>query len=81
MASFPEIIIILAILAVVFGLGSLAQFGKSAGKIPKEFKKGLAGPPKDPIDITPEEANKSVSIDPKPGTKSQRVEDAEIEEH
>ncbi len=80
MATLPEILIILATIAIVFGVGKLTQIGNSLGKTGKElkkgFKEGLEG--EKPIDITPtadKRANGS-----KPGQKKQSVDDANIEE-
>lgn len=77
MATLPEILIILATVAIVFGVGKLTQVGKSLGEagkdVKKGFKEGLEG--KKPIDITPP----SETEDVKAGIKKQPVDDAQIE--
>jgi len=56
LATLPEILIILATIAIVFGVGKLTQVGKNLGKVGKDlktgFKEGYHG--KEPINITPD---------------------------
>lgn len=81
MLNFPEIIIILVIIAIVFGFGKLSGIGKQIGKAGKDLKDGLKEGLSDekdkPIDITPA-LEEEETFDPKPGAKPQPVEDAEI---
>ena len=82
MSSFPEILLILAIVVIVFGVGKVSRIGSQLGKAKSEFKKGLAGDgtaERKVIDITPESEDPMASYGPKPGTRVQPVEDAEIE--
>ena len=82
MINLPEIIIIIVIIAIVFGFGKLSGIGKSIGKAGKDLKDGLKEGMSDekdkPINITPD-LGEEESFDPKPGTKKQPVEDAEID--
>lgn len=79
MVTLPEILIILATIIIVFGVGKLSQMGKTLGEtgkdVKKGFKEGYEG--KKPIDITPTAESNLEDI--KPGQKKQRVEDANIE--
>lgn len=83
MIHLPEILIVLAIVAIVFGFGKLNTIGKSVGKAGKDFKDGLkegmSTKEDGPIDITPEALASETPSDPKPGTRKQPVEDAEYE--
>lgn len=84
MSSFPEILIIVIIVVIVFGVGKVGKIGSHLGRAKTEFKKGLAGEEAQPaggravIDITPE-GEDDPSYNPKPGTRLDPVEDAEIE--
>jgi len=82
MINLPEIVIILVIVVIVFGIGKVGRIGSHLGKAKKEFKKALDGEGGDAapevIDITPE-GDEEPSHDPKPGTRRDPVEDAEIE--
>ena len=49
--GFPELMIILLIVVIIFGVGKLPQIGEGLGKAIKGFKKGLSEG--DEIDITP----------------------------
>jgi len=84
MPSVVEIVLLLVIIVLVFGLGKLNTLGKTAGKIKEEFKEGLAtGDPrvKPPaVKLDPED-NEPAFSGPKPGTRTPGMEDAEIEEH
>jgi sec-independent protein translocase protein TatA len=55
--GFPELLIVLCIVLVVFGAGKLPEIGTSLGKALRGFKKGMAEP--DEIDVTPKENKKS----------------------
>jgi len=61
--GFPELVVILLIVLVVFGAGRLPEIGTGFGKAIRGFKKGLIEP--DEIDVTP-----------KPEGVSQGVKDA-----
>lgn len=52
--GFPELIIVLVIVLVVFGAGKLPEIGSGLGKALRGFKKGMAEP--DEIDVTPRSA-------------------------
>ena len=49
--GFTELIIILFIILLIFGIGKLPEIGSGAGKAIKNFKKSLKG--EDEIDVTP----------------------------
>lgn len=55
--GFSELIIILLIVLIIFGVGKLPQIGEGLGKAIKGFKKGVSegdeGDEGDEIDITP----------------------------
>ena len=44
----PELIIILIVAMMIFGVGRLGSVGASLGKGMREFKAGLTGQPDDP---------------------------------
>ena len=49
--GFPELMVILLIVLIIFGGGKLPQIGESLGKSIKGFKKGISE--SDAIEITP----------------------------
>ncbi len=49
--GFSELLIILVIVLIIFGVGKLPQIGEGLGKAIKGFKKGVSEG--DEIDITP----------------------------
>jgi sec-independent protein translocase protein TatA len=49
--GFPELLIILVIVLVMFGANKLPEIGASMGKAIKNFKKATSEP--DEIDVTP----------------------------
>lgn len=55
--GFPELIIILVIIFIIFGAGKLPGIGEAIGKSIKNFKKSYKEP--DTIDITPSKGNKT----------------------
>ena len=59
-----EILMLLFIIALVFGIGRLPQLGEAIGKARRKHNRALEG--KDEIDITPK------------GKKPDTIEDAEI---
>jgi len=54
--GFPELIIILLIILVIFGANRLPQIGSGLGKGIKNLKKALKG--EDEIDVSPEKEKK-----------------------
>jgi sec-independent protein translocase protein TatA len=78
-----EILLIVAIVVLVFGVGKVKNIGMALGRSGKEFKKALEGdeaPKDEAIDITPDASESARSDAPKPGTRQQPIEDAEIVE-
>ncbi len=74
-----EIIVILIIVAIVFGFGKLSKISATAAKIKTNFREGLeTEKDEEPIDITPRDSDDSAKSGHKPGTKSQPVEEAEL---
>lgn len=53
--GLPEIIIILVIVLIVFGVGKLPEIGSGLGKAIRGFKKGMSEPSE--IDVTPKKDN------------------------
>lgn len=49
--GIPELIIILVLVLIVFGVGKLPEIGGGVGKAIKSFKKASSG--EDEIDVTP----------------------------
>lgn len=49
--GIPELIIILVLVLIVFGVGKLPEIGGGVGKAIKNFKKSSSGD--DEIDVTP----------------------------
>ena len=78
MPGFPELIIILVIVVILFGVGKLPKVLGQMGKGVKAFKEGVQGNPTgtededELVDVTPDEAPKA--IDEKP---EDAVEEAE----
>ena len=56
--GFPELIIILVIVLVLFGANKLPEIGAGMGKAIKNFKKATSEP--DEIDITPGKPHEDV---------------------
>jgi len=50
--GFPELLVVLLIVLVVFGAGKLPEIGSGLGKALRGFKKGMSEP--DEIDVTPQ---------------------------
>ncbi|HLF85480.1 MAG TPA: twin-arginine translocase TatA/TatE family subunit [Nitrospiria bacterium] len=61
--GMPELIIILVIILIIFGVGKLPQIGEGVGKAIKGFKKGMVEA--DAIDITPKDEKVSKEEDKK----------------
>jgi len=57
--GFPEVMVILLILVVIFGARRLPELGAGLGKGIKNFKAGITG--KDEIDVTPSEQKEEVT--------------------
>ncbi len=53
--GLPEIIIILVIVVIVFGIGKLPEIGSGLGKAIRGFKKGMSEPSE--IDVIPKKDN------------------------
>jgi sec-independent protein translocase protein TatA len=51
--GFPELIIIMVIVLIIFGAGKLPEIGGAIGKGIKSFKKSIHEP--DEIDVTPKD--------------------------
>ncbi|HEV8663213.1 MAG TPA: twin-arginine translocase TatA/TatE family subunit [Candidatus Methylomirabilis sp.] len=51
--GFPELLIILLIVLLIFGASRLPQMGSGLGKAIKNFKESVTG--KDAIDVTPKD--------------------------
>ncbi len=54
--GMPELLIILVIALLVFGVGKLPEIGNNLGKAIKNFKKGMSDTE---IDVTPKQEDKS----------------------
>ncbi len=57
----PELILILVIIFIFFGVGKLPQVGESIGKAIRSFKKAQAGD--DPIETGPAKASTKKAIE------------------
>jgi sec-independent protein translocase protein TatA len=55
--GFPELIVILVIILIIFGAGKLPGIGEAIGKSIKNFKKAYKEP--EAIDITPPKDSKT----------------------
>ena len=51
--GWPEIVIILVIVIIIFGVGKLPQIGSSVGKGIREFKKELRAANEDDVKVAP----------------------------
>jgi sec-independent protein translocase protein TatA len=54
--GFPELIVIMVIVLIIFGAGKLPEIGGAIGKGIKSFKKSVREP--DEIDVTPGDQEK-----------------------
>ncbi len=54
--GFPELIVILIIVILIFGAGRISEIGGALGKGIKSFKKSIKEP--DEIDVTPTKNDK-----------------------
>ncbi len=54
--GMPELIVILVVILIIFGVGKLPEIGAGLGKAIKGFKRGMSEP--DEIDVTPQETPK-----------------------
>ncbi|MCX7991865.1 MAG: twin-arginine translocase TatA/TatE family subunit [Proteobacteria bacterium] len=54
--GLPELLVILVIVVLVFGVGKLPEVGSGIGKAIKNFKKAVNEP--DAIDVTPKDETK-----------------------
>jgi len=54
--GFPELIVILIIVVLIFGAGRISEIGGALGKGIKSFKKSVKEP--DEIDVTPSKDDK-----------------------
>jgi len=77
--NVTEIILIIVIIAIVFGAGRLPNIANAVGKMRVNFRRGLEE--EEPIDITPtvEPAPARDESSRKPGHFDQEVEDAVID--
>ena len=79
MPGFPELIIILVIVVILFGVGKLPKVLGQMGKGVKAFKEGVQGNPTTKegednlVDVTPDEAPKA--IDEKPESAVEEAEE------
>lgn len=51
--GLPELLVILVIVVLVFGVGKLPEFGSGVGKAIRNFKKSVNEP--DAIDVSPKD--------------------------
>jgi sec-independent protein translocase protein TatA len=68
--GWPEIVIILVIILIVFGVGKLPQVGGAIGKGLRAFKKGQAGEEEEEEDATKPAATAAKKASSKKTTKS-----------
>ena len=82
--GFPELIVILLLLFLVFGASRLPALGEGMGKAIRSFKRGIAHD--DAIEISKPEARKSEPVTPpapkrvSPESSADAISDAEIVE-
>lgn len=80
MLSLPEIILVLVIILLVFGTGKLGSIGQTVARIRLNFNKGLG---QDVVDITAMQSQgpaRRGDGQPRPGTRSPGIDDAEIDD-
>lgn len=84
MPSITEFVLLIIIIALVFGLGKLPTLGKQLVQAKKEFKEGLETgetelkPPS--VHLNNGDEAQTRFDGPKPGTRKPGIEDAELEE-
>lgn len=84
MPSITELVLLIVIIALIFGLGKLPTLGKQLAHAKKEFKEGLETgeteikPPA--VHLKNEDEAQTRFDGPKPGTRKPGIEDAELEE-
>lgn len=57
----PELVIILVIVMIIFGVGRIPEIGGAMGKAIREFRKSQTGKPEEEADATPAEEEKTAS--------------------
>ncbi len=79
LANLTEIVLVVIIILVVFGVGKLPSIATYLGRIRAQFKRGLEE--EEPIDITPDEQKRGGAPPTrKPGRFDTSAEDAQIDE-
>ena len=63
--GWPEIVIILVIVLIIFGVGKLPQIGGAIGKSIKEFRKSKSGDDSETENKDDKNVAKSTTSDPK----------------
>lgn len=81
--GWPELVIVLVIVMVVFGAGRLPQIGEGVGKAIRNLKRGLQTD--DDIEVTPkekrvEERSSAKTLSASREKRSEDVADAEVVE-
>lgn len=77
----PELVLILLIIFITFGLGKLGTIGEMVARLRKRVTKQLDDADPSPIDITPEDElhDGEASSEPKPGKRKEPIEDADLD--
>lgn len=77
--NVTEIVLIIVIVIIVFGMGKLPSIATRIGRMRSEFNKGLEGESQT-IDITPSERSATSGKERKPGKFNSPIEDASVDE-
>lgn len=77
--SLTEIILLIVIVLCIFGLGKIGDISERIGEMRAKRQRGL--PADDAVDITPkrQRSETTAGAEPKPGTREQPVDEAQIE--
>lgn len=75
--TLSEFILILLIMVCIFGLGKLTSIAEKIGELRSQYKRGAEGEP--PLDVTPGSQRKLEPSQPKPGTRQEPIEDAQVD--
>jgi len=77
--NVTEIVLIIVIVIIVFGMGKLPSIATRIGRMRSEFNKGLEGESQT-IDITPSGRPAKPEKERKPGKFNSPIEDASVDE-
>ncbi|MEC9443030.1 MAG: twin-arginine translocase TatA/TatE family subunit [Myxococcota bacterium] len=76
--NLAELVIILLIIFVIFGMGKLPSIASRIGRLRSQFKRGLESD--ETVDITPEKSVNKTPPGRKPGKFEATIDEAKVED-